>query len=427
MSIFTISHHRGENMSRTSRQSVYQLFGPGILFAAAAIGVSHLVQATRAGALYGLSMWAVLVLTCLAKYPVLRYGATYPAATGKSLLENYVQQGRWIAAAYMLMLLYSMWFVLAAITLTTAGLVQAVTGLSGSPLPVAAALLSFSSGLLLIGRYQWLEHVSKGMVALLLLLVVTATVLILPTIEWATATSFPRIDTSVVLFIIAVSGWMPVPVEGSVVTSAWTATRVRDKGPITHADSKLDFNTGYVASLVLALCFLILGAGLMHSSGVKPANTADTFARQVIGLFTAKIGAWSFYLIGAAAFATMFSTLLTILDGNPRQLEYLIRNLFKDKTILRRSLYPGLVVVYGLGTMVVLVTASGSFGKFIDLVTSLGFLSAPLIVVLNHRAVFSPEIPAEYRPSEAMRYWSLGGGLVIVLTSIVYFYYSLLH
>jgi hypothetical protein len=28
--------------------------GPGLLFAAAAIGVSHLVQSTRAGALYGL-------------------------------------------------------------------------------------------------------------------------------------------------------------------------------------------------------------------------------------------------------------------------------------------------------------------------------------------------------------------------------------
>ncbi len=36
--------------------------GPGIMYAAAAIGVSHLVQATKAGAHYGFALvWAVIV------------------------------------------------------------------------------------------------------------------------------------------------------------------------------------------------------------------------------------------------------------------------------------------------------------------------------------------------------------------------------
>ncbi len=39
-----------------------QAVGPGILFAGAAIGVSHLVQATRAGAAYGFDLvWAVVL------------------------------------------------------------------------------------------------------------------------------------------------------------------------------------------------------------------------------------------------------------------------------------------------------------------------------------------------------------------------------
>ena len=40
-----------------------QAIGPGILFAGAAIGVSHLVQSTRAGAGYGFDLlWAVLLV-----------------------------------------------------------------------------------------------------------------------------------------------------------------------------------------------------------------------------------------------------------------------------------------------------------------------------------------------------------------------------
>ena len=40
--------------------------GPGLLFAGAAIGVSHLVQSTRAGADFGFGLiWALLMVTFL--------------------------------------------------------------------------------------------------------------------------------------------------------------------------------------------------------------------------------------------------------------------------------------------------------------------------------------------------------------------------
>ena len=43
--------------------------GPGLLFAGAAIGVSHLVQSTRAGADFGWGLLWALVLSNLFKYP----------------------------------------------------------------------------------------------------------------------------------------------------------------------------------------------------------------------------------------------------------------------------------------------------------------------------------------------------------------------
>ena len=69
--------------------------GPGILFASTAIGTSHLVQATRAGADYGFALlWAVLAANT-AKYPFFEFGTRYANATGTSLIAGYRTFGRW--------------------------------------------------------------------------------------------------------------------------------------------------------------------------------------------------------------------------------------------------------------------------------------------------------------------------------------------
>ena len=52
-------------------KSLFKALGPGILFASTAIGVSHLVQSTRAGAEYGLIMLVFVLLATIFKYPFL--------------------------------------------------------------------------------------------------------------------------------------------------------------------------------------------------------------------------------------------------------------------------------------------------------------------------------------------------------------------
>ena len=59
------------------KKGILQVIGPGLLFAGAAIGVSHLVQATRAGALYGLGLVGVVLLANISKYPGLSFGSRY--------------------------------------------------------------------------------------------------------------------------------------------------------------------------------------------------------------------------------------------------------------------------------------------------------------------------------------------------------------
>ena len=49
--------------------NLLKAIGPGILFASTAIGVSHLVQSTRAGAEYGFALLWAVVIANLFKYP----------------------------------------------------------------------------------------------------------------------------------------------------------------------------------------------------------------------------------------------------------------------------------------------------------------------------------------------------------------------
>ena len=68
--------------------------GPGLLFAGAAIGVSHLVQSTKAGADFGFGLVWALLLAHFCKYPFFQFGPRYAAATGESLLEGYQKMSK---------------------------------------------------------------------------------------------------------------------------------------------------------------------------------------------------------------------------------------------------------------------------------------------------------------------------------------------
>ncbi len=75
--------------STDARSNLWKAIGPGILVACAAVGGSHLVWSTRAGAEFGWSLLGLILLANLFKYPFLLYGQRYTAATGESLLSGY--------------------------------------------------------------------------------------------------------------------------------------------------------------------------------------------------------------------------------------------------------------------------------------------------------------------------------------------------
>ena len=402
-------------------RSIGQRLGPGLLYAAGAVGVSHLVQATRAGGDYGFAMIPIIIVIALIKYPGIRFGGDYAVATGKTLIHSYAAISVWVTMIYAAIILFTMAFVSAAIVLVVNGLLQSVLGFSATDFNIAAVLLGVTGVLLFTGKYRLLEGLNKLVVPAFTVLIVGSTIVLASQTGW-TAINFalPAINAVLIMYIVQLAGWLLTPMDGSVLQSLWTTAKSEQLGRrFSASESRFDFNLGYGVSLVLALCFLIMGAGVLYGSGIDVAAGSGPFATQVIGLFSTVIGEWSFPLIGLTALLVMYSTLLTVLDGFARNLATLA-NIAVPVKIARRYEISVLIIV--VSALAVIGAFMRSFTTFIDFAGALTFLLAPLYAGLNHRAMFSPEVPDELKPNTVLRIWSLLGIVVMSVVAVLYVY-----
>ncbi|MFA7627687.1 MAG: divalent metal cation transporter, partial [Candidatus Kapaibacterium sp.] len=103
--------------------------GPGILYAGAAIGGSHLIQSTRAGADYGFSLLILVILANLFKYPFFEFSYRYTSVKGKSLLEAYKELGPWVLWSFLLISIITGVINFAALALGASGILGYIIGL----------------------------------------------------------------------------------------------------------------------------------------------------------------------------------------------------------------------------------------------------------------------------------------------------------
>ena len=273
--------------------------GPGILFASTAIGVSHLVQSTRAGANYGFGLLIFIIIANLFKYPFFEFASRYSNSTGKSIIEGYELLGRWVLWSYLIITLTSMFFITSAVGAVTAGFLQNLFQTDHYGLWNHLILFLTCGLILTIGKYNILDSLIKVIGSVLLLSTLIAFILVLfkgPVSQ----NLFPKINfiKTDILFIIALMGWMPTAVDLSSWNSLWTLERIKQTNfKPTLQQTLFEFNIGYISSALLSICFLTLGAYLMFETNNDFSDSSALFANQVITLYTDSIGSWSYLLI----------------------------------------------------------------------------------------------------------------------------------
>ncbi len=405
-----------------ARSFIRQL-GPGLLFAGAAIGVSHLVQSTKAGALYGFDLLWVVIAIHLVKYPFFQFGPRYVAATGESLLAGYLKLGRWALWLFLLFSVGTIFTILAAVTVVTAGIASYLFGLTLAPWLVSGLILLLCAGLLLSRSFQSLERVMRVIILLLTISTLVAFVAALSQgYQPATPQSFTWTPAGIG-FLLALMGWMPSPLDLSVWMSIWNEAKNKALPERQNLRSTLlDFNTGYWGTLIIAVVFLSLGALVMHGQGVALANSGAAFTGQLIQLYTQSIGPWIFWIIGLAALATMFSTTLTVLDAIPRVLQHTLRLLWPSLPGSPKHWRAGLTGVLITGALLLLGLWVDSMGTMVTIATILSFLTAPFFAIVNFVLITRSHIPSAFRPSLGLQLWSVVGVIFFLGFSGWYIY-----
>ncbi|MFH1416778.1 MAG: Nramp family divalent metal transporter [Planctomycetota bacterium] len=388
------------------RMGLLNAIGPGIMYAGAAVGVSHLVQSTRAGAGYGFTLiWAVVAVHLL-KYPFFEYGHRYAAATGESLLAGYARVGRWALISFMLIALGLSIPTAAVLTIVTAGMASQLFATSLTPVTWAVILLVLCAAVLISGGYRLLDRLMKVLMVFLACCTAVAVVAAIAhgRVGAPDAVAPDIWNVAGISFLVALMGWMPTPVDASAWPSLWMRERARQTGHHpTLREALFDFKLGYFGSLVMAVMFLSLGALVMFGTGQEIAGSGVGFAAQFVAMYTSALGDWSRPVIITAAFITMLSTLLTVLDGYPRVLSTGCRLARPRSQNLGAAPYWVVVGIMGAGAILILLFLTSVMKPLIDATTTLAFLSAPLFAYLNCRAVSLADIPKEAAPPKWLR------------------------
>lgn len=414
------------------KASFLRSLGPGLLFAGAAVGVSHLVQSTRAGADFGFGLLWALLLANVFKYPFFQFGPRYAAATGETLLDGYKKLGKGVLIAIYMVSFVTMFIVQAAVTIVTAGLAVNLFGsffteyfqLQINSETWALIITVISMIVLLIGRYKLLDRMMKYIIIVLTICTLVAVnVALFKTTETFELTQiFPKGSVEIT-FLIAFLGWMPAPLDISIWQSIWSLEKEKTTlKKITPKQAVFDFNVGYVGTIFLAICFVMLGALVMYNSGETFSSSGGVFAGQLIELYTRNLGEFAYYFIAIAAFTTMFSTTITTLDASPRTMTLANNLLMGKKTKLNYWFW---IVLLGIGTYIILRYFQDNMILMVKIATVLSFLTAPFYAILSYILITGKHMPEEHRPSIYLRILSVLG-IVFLIGFSIWYLFSLL-
>ncbi|MDO7171860.1 NRAMP family divalent metal transporter [Mariniflexile sp. AS56] len=402
--------------------------GPGLLFAGAAIGVSHLVQSTRAGADFGLGLLWALLLVNICKYPFFQFGPRYATATGESLLEGYNKLGKGVLATYYILNLAIMFTIQTAVTIVTAGLAASLFGdiatfnigtktVTSTETWTIIILITCLS-ILTLGKYKILDRLMK-----IIIITLTISTFLAVCIAFSNNNEpiiFKQILPSNSLeigFLIAFMGWMPAPLDVAVWQSLWAIEKNKETKTYSPKSALFDFNIGYISAILIGIGFLLLGTLVMFHSGETFSNSASVFSGQLVNMYTKNLGNWAYIIIGVAAFTTMFSTTLTTLDASPRAMAKTTSLLFKKSSKFNYTFW---IALLSIGTVFIFLFLASEMGLLIKVATILSFITAPFYAIINYILISSKHTPKEWHPSKKLHLLSLFGIVFLIGFSVWY-------
>lgn len=398
-----------------------KFFGPGLLFAASAIGVSHLVQSTKAGAEYGWIFAVVILVANVIKFPFFEFGTRYADGTGTSLIQGYYKMGKWALWLYAIATVATMFTVTGAVSLVMSGLFANLIGETWPIQYITIVVFILCFIWLSLGKYAFLDKSIKVITALLAISTFAAFSIAMKQNGAHFEFEIPDFSSHAnVVFTMALIGWMPTALDLSVWNSLWTVESKKGSGASKSWKGVLmDFHFGYWFSALAALLFLGLGAMLMRDKGISFPDNAVGFTSVLIQIYTDTLGSEFRFIIVLSAAAAMFSTTLSVFDGYGRTTLELSKLLFKSKGIG----YWGAVLIVAIGGWILVTLFKSSMTDLVQFAMITSFVVSPVVAYLNYKLVLSDEFPDSHKPGFVMKIWAWVGMASILVMTLFFFLY----
>ncbi|MBE6164962.1 MAG: divalent metal cation transporter [Streptococcus gallolyticus] len=383
-----------ENIEQQSNwRTKLKALGPGILMASAAVGGSHIVSSTQAGAIYGWQLALVILLINIFKYPFFRFGSQYTMENDKSLIEGYAEKGKGWLAIFLVLNIFSAIVNTAGVGILCAAILYNIFpngfGLSISQLTTIIIVIIWA--MLLIGGYKFLDSLAKWvMTALTIATVVAVVIALFKHREYAPDFEAPTPWRMAALpFIVSLMGWMPCPIEISAINSMWSVEK-RKQVKMSEADAIFDFNTGYIGTAILALIFCSLGALIQFGSGEEVQSASAAYIAQFVNMYASVLGEWARFLITLIAFLCIFGTVITVIDGYSRANNEALRLFLDRKEASQKALYGWMTLTAVIGLVIVYLFA-GNVATMLRFAMIASFITTPFFAYLNYSLVNNKE------------------------------------
>lgn len=361
--------------------------------ASAAVGGSHIVSSTQAGAIYGWQLALVILLINIFKYPFFRFGSQYTMENDKSLIEGYAEKGKGWLAIFFVLNIFSAIVNTAGVGILCAAILYNIFpngfGLSISQLTTIIIVIIWA--MLLIGGYKFLDSLAKWvMTALTIATVVAVVIALFKHSEYAPNFEAPTPWRMAALpFIVSLMGWMPCPIEISAISSMWSVEK-RKQVKMSEADAIFDFNTGYIGTAILALIFCALGTLIQFGSGEEVQSASAAYIAQFVNMYASVLGEWSRFLITLIAFLCIFGTVITVIDGYSRANNEALRLLLDKKEASQKTLYGWMTLTAVIGLVIVYLFA-GNVATMLRFAMIASFITTPFFAYLNYSLVNNKE------------------------------------
>ncbi|MGC8794128.1 MAG: Nramp family divalent metal transporter [Bryobacteraceae bacterium] len=319
--------------------AILRRIGPGMILCASIVGSGELIATTALGAQVGYTALWVILLSCFVKPIVQAEMGRYTIATGETGLRafDHVPGPRWRVNW-----IVWAWAFMVSVTLFQVGAMYAgISQVMHSLLPAlpinawVVLLVGLTLALLLGGGYKRIERLATIKVGLFTMLTVLCAILLTRMPQYFSwrqvldGLKF-RLPPGGLTRAVGVFGITGVGATEFFMYPYWCVekgyarfTGMRDGTPSWRKRAlgwirvmQVDIFASMFIYTLATVAFYLLGAGILHGMGLRPA--ADAMIAVLSNMYTQTLGGWALWVFYAGAIATLYGTVFAATAAHSR-------------------------------------------------------------------------------------------------------------